>query len=500
MLIKRNKAIMVAAVLYGLMTLVFLSIGNALAEGDKASFESCFIDGISRVVKCMELEVPENWDQPDGKKITLHMAIVPAQGANQSPDPLIVLAGGPGQAASDYGALIPSAFNKINQNRDIILIDQRGTGSSNPLECDFGFGTAGRIPDQEIITALNFCLETFDSDIRFFTSFDIIKDLEFIRKTLGIEKYNIWGGSYGTRLGLLYMKLHPDSIRSAILDGVTAPNSRLFVLAPRAAEDAWLELVSVCLAELECAEAFPSLDQDFRDLLFDLTENPVTIQVKDLWSGATVDVLIDATWLAESVRTALYTPSRAALLPFALSRAKTGDFQSLIALSQDANFWAGDTMAIGSTLAILCSEELPRNPEEEVMAEAKGRFHKDYYFRFWELACQSVPVRDVLEGYEMPVSVEVPTLILSGEIDPVTPPFQGEIAMQGLPNAWHFTARNSGHNVTPTGCAPKLLAIFINQASADNIDSTCLDDSVRPPFLLTPLKYGLKSDSEGDLK
>ncbi len=492
----RNLALLMGAFFYGLVVVLLLGIQTVSAQGDVPVFKNCFNQGLPRQVKCFDFEVPENWDKPSGRKINLHGVVIPTQGAAAAPDPLLILAGGPGQAATDYGGLVPGTFGRINQKRDIILVDQRGTGESNPLECDFPLITAARVPDQVIVSDVEKCLETFDADIRYYTSLDILKDLEYVRRTLGYEKLNLWGASFGTRLGLLYMKLYPGSIRSAILDGVTAPNSRLFVMAPKAAEDAWLKLVEDCQAAPQCQETFPDLDRSFRTLLKRLEDNPETTKVRDIWSGEWTEVVIDRDWLAEAVRTALYVPSRSSLLPLALKVAQNGDYQPLLALSQDGGFWAGQTMALGSTLAILCSEDVPRNPEAEVEAAARGTFHGDYYYRFWKLACGPVPTRDVLSGYETPVTANIPTLILSGGLDPVTPPFEGEIAYQSLPRAWHFIAKNFGHNVSPGGCGPRLIAVFVDKASAKGLDPTCLSASVRPPFLLNPLQYGLNAGAK----
>jgi pimeloyl-ACP methyl ester carboxylesterase len=482
--------------IYGLLTLGFLGVSQAIAQDGKPAYQECFADGVSRAVQCYDFEVPLNWDDPEGQMINLHVMVIPAQGATPNPDPVFVLAGGPGQAATDYSPFVSTVFDRVIQTRDIILMDQRGTGDSNALECDFELATVGAFTEDELAEMISVCVESFDADMRYFTSFDIIKDLDFVRGSLGYEKINIWGGSYGTRLGLLFMREHPESIRSAVLDGVVAPQSRLFLEAPGAAEAAWQALLQACAADVRCDEAYPTLDQDLRGLLGDLAENPQTVTVLDIWSGKQVDILVNRDWLAETVRTALYIPTRTSILPLAIQKAKAGDYQSLLALNQDGNFWAGQTMAIGSTLAILCSEEIPRHDAAAVRARGQGTFHEDTYYRFWNAACQSVPTRNVIDGYEAPIKSSIPTMIFSGGLDPVTPPAMGAVAEAHLENVWHFVSPNAGHNVSPVSCGQKIIAWFYNSAAAD-FDASCIGDPVRPPFLITPLEYGLTIDSKG---
>ena len=218
---------------------------------------------MERQVRCGEVIVPENWDDPQGKKISLHLVVVPASGGFSEPDPIVLFSGGPGQAATDLGGFVSRDFGKINERRDVVLLDQRGTGKSTKLGCDLTLIPIAEISDEKILETVDACREGYDVDVRHFTTFDAIKDLEHIRTLLDVEKFNIWGVSYGTRIGLLYMKLHPEAIRTAVLDGVASPSEDLFVNAARDAERALQFMLSDCEATDECSETFPDLRKDF---------------------------------------------------------------------------------------------------------------------------------------------------------------------------------------------------------------------------------------------
>lgn len=489
-----KAAIVMVATMMGLAVFSVQAQANPLQQDEAyngATFERCFVRGEERAAKCKQVEVPVNWDEPNGQKIHINMAIIPAKGGFSEADPFVLFAGGPGQAATDYAALISVAFDEINERRDVILIDQRGTGGSHQLQCDFDVVTSGQgigyISPEDTREAITQCAASHeDVDIRYFTSFDAIKDVEHIREMLGIAQFNIWGGSYGTRIGLLYMKLHPTSIRTAILDGVTSPNSKIFDLSPKGAQDAFTSLADDCAADTACYAAFGNINATFDGLLKKYRDNPEQMQVLNPITAEWMEGEMNETLLADIVRTSLYQPSRASILPFALSQAEGGNFKPLFALTLDGLSWAGDTMAMGLTLSVLCSEDLPRHTDAGAALAGKGSFHKDFYYKFWRAACDSWKIRDVIDGYTDPITVDVPTLVLSGGIDPVTPPMSAEYAVKNLPNVLHLIAPKSGHNVSPFGCAPDIMGDFVDSGSLEGLEGTCLTKPIRPAFLIRP--------------
>lgn len=481
--IETTLILMLASGLY-----LMMHTAPLLADGTTAriDFKRCYIDGVETAAKCFDIEVPLNWDAPEGRQINLHGAIIPAQGMNAEAGPLVVLAGGPGQAATGYGRLVGAAFHRINQRRDIILIDQRGTGRSNPLNCAFDGNLLGDVSLQTMRAFGQDCAAAQDVDVRYFSSLDILKDLEHVREWLGIEQVNLWGASYGTRLGLLYMKEYPASVRSAILDGVTPPNNSLFLMAPATSEAAWQKLVRDCQADSVCAEAYPNLNERLHALLDKLATNPEEASFVNTATGEQVSGLMTQEWFAEAIRSALYVPSQSALIPYAIAQAEKGDFRTFGALVANAAAWASSTMYVGSTMAILCREDVPTLGADAARAAGENSFHGDYYYRNWAASCAHWPVFEVPEGYNDPIISDIPTLLLSGGLDPITPATTAFVAEESLSNVAHFIADNAGHNVSAHGCAPGLMADFVSAASAEGLDGQCLNKPVRPPFLITP--------------
>lgn len=488
--LKKHINLFHAFILTFALAVITLQMARAQQPPAKAPdvvYTKCHLTGLMKAAKCLDLDVPMNWDDPEGQQINLHVAIVPARGGFAEDDPLIVLAGGPGQAATDFGALSNTRLAKINQRRDIIFMDQRGTGQSHSLACTFADELYGDLEANLVTKMMQECLaEHDDVDVRYFTSFDAVKDIDFLRKTLGIEQLNIWGGSYGTRLGLLYMKLHPDHVRSAILDGVTAPNSRLFNLFGQGTQASFDKLVAACAADGPCQEAFPNLKARFYALLDKYRNSPQKMPFKLPMTGEMVDGLVNDKFLSAIVANALYFPTRSSLLPYAITQAEVGNFAPLFALSLEGTMTTGRGIAQGLMASVFCAEDLPRHSFEETARENAGSFQENKFYQYWAAACEGWPTRPVTEGYEDPITVDIPTLILSGALDPVTPPMSADFAVKHLPNVLHLIANNSGHGVSGFGCAPLIMGDFIKTASHEGLDGTCLNTPNRPAFILGP--------------
>ncbi|MEX0300141.1 MAG: alpha/beta fold hydrolase [Kordiimonas sp.] len=481
----RVKAALLSCVSVLLYAVSALSpVRAATPEG--IEYNRCYIDNIDTAAQCFDLEVPLAWDNPDGTTISLSGAIIPAKTMDAAEDPLVILAGGPGQAATTYGALVERAFYKIRERRDIILVAQRGTGGSHALSCEFPDEFNGEVSDETLQDFSRLCAAEQDVDVRYFSSMDVLQDLEHVRRRLGVQQVNLWGGSYGTRLGLLYMKLYPESIRSAILDGVTSPEESLFVQAAVSAEAAWQKLVNACENDVDCKEVHPDLDSRLKTLLRQLEEQPVETVLRNPATGKPETVVVGHKWLAEAVRSALYVPSQTSIIPFALQRVEQGDYSVFGALAANSAAWASSTMTIGSTLSVLCREDVPVINQAEAERLGANSFHGAIYYNNWAALCANWPVFDVPEGYGDPIISDIPTLILSGALDPVTPPAMARVAEDGLSNVQHMIAENAGNNVSAFGCAPDIMADFIKAASPEGIDAACLNEPVRPAFVLTP--------------
>ncbi len=463
-------------------SLLILAAGPGRAQSNG---EACFLEGLREAVRCHEITVPLDHDAPDGETITLFAAVLSAREAGGPPDPLFLLAGGPGQAASTFGALVNQSFDRVRRRRDIVLLDQRGTGRSNRLPCDMGDNVFQAFDAALIEDTLRTCADEAGLDVRYFQTEDAARDLDRVRSVLGYDQINLWGASYGTRMALHYMKRFPDQVRTAVLDGITSPTQPLFTAASGYAQDALDSLLTDCAADPACGEAFPSLDEDVTALLGSFADEARPIEIVGVDGVTRQTVFLSGDILAEAIRGALYTPQRAALLPYALTRAaRYDDFAPLGAMLYDSLAFSLETMATGLTYAVLCTEDIAATSLAEAQEAGADSFHGDLYYRIFSAGCGGWPSRPAPADYAKPVRADMPVLALSGALDPITPPKSAEEALQYLPNATHLIAPGAGHNVTPVACTSKLIARFVDDPSAE-LDASCLDETRRPPFTIS---------------
>lgn len=442
--------------------------------------------------QCARFPVPEDHAHPQGRKIALNIAWLPADNkGGGTPDPVFFLAGGPGQAATDHAAIIDAALKETRKQRDIVLIDQRGTGKSNPLDCRDAKGQPLKLDETAAFDEASFsayvgqCLASLTgrADPRFYTTGDAIADLDAVRAALGVAKINVIGGSYGTRVAQQYTMHYPQHTRSVVLDGV-APN-RLVVggeFAPRL-DEALRRQDAQCAALPACKARFATtgdLITRLKALKARLAAAPVSVRYHDPGTHALRQDTLNADTLTGLVHGVSYAPQLASLLPLVVSEAEQGRYESLMAI---AKFWSnqmGDQLNRGMQWSVICAEDAPRyqpNP-----ADAGTVLGPDLARMFFA-ACSQWPRGKVAADFTAPFTVDLPTLVISGELDPVTPPVYGEEVVKQLTNARHFVLRGQGHGGMGLGCMPKLLARFFETTDAKALDAKCLDSlSYVPPF------------------
>ncbi|NVJ98312.1 MAG: alpha/beta fold hydrolase [Alphaproteobacteria bacterium] len=468
------------------MTAGLLALAGLMPAGAQQSLsdnqdptEPCFIPGIRERVRCMTLEVPLDYDNPDGRKIDVFTAIVPARGSNAEKDALWLLAGGPGQAAAEWGGLAKTALRAIHQKRDIVLMDQRGTGKSNPLECKMGSEQVF----EELTDWTRFiadCRAEYDIDVRHFTMENVIRDMEEVRKALGQEKLNLWGGSWGTRTAGLYEKRHPDRVRSIVIDGVAPPDVSLFESAPASAERALRLLAQDCLEVDGCAVKYPDFEENVDTLIRRAENGDLRYEGKDLLTGKPLSFDLNFTSAVEGIRALMYSANSTVMLPYLVQEAVEGNLAPWAAAAASG----GDAgMYLGATLSILCGEELPRVRADALEAAATDSFAKDSYYQYWKAGCQGWESMPGADDAHEPIATDVPTLILSGNLDPITPPEMGEHWLKGASNARHIVVNGNGHITSNTACMPRLIGEFVDTLDPKALDDACLGHMKRLPVV-----------------
>ena len=459
-----------------------------LAAPGSLDLAPCHVAGSQEALRCGTLDVPENPDDPASRTLSLAVVVAPARGPEPAPDPLFILAGGPGQAATDLVRLATLAFDGVRAERDLVFVDQRGTGSSNALVCDLeavlGSSVFGGSPD--VSAALEVCLETLEThaDLGLYTTFHAMPDLDRVREALGYETINLWGGSYGTRAAMVYQELFPERTRSLVLDGSAPFETRLPMFYARDAQRAWDLLVADCAADTACRDRYGDLQASFETLLATLDDEPATVQIPDPRSGEPLDLTVRGGDLANALRAILYSSQRAALVPFLIERALAGDYAPWVATTTQMTAATAKTMSLGMTFSVLCSEDHPRIDPEAALKATEGTFLGTEVLEVWRDACTLWPKATLPPGFDQLSESAVPALILSGEADPVVPPEWGEETLARFENGRHLTVPGTGHNTSHVGCIPDLIAEFLDTTDARGLEASCVEDVERPPFTL----------------
>lgn len=435
--------------------------------------------------QCSTLEVPANPNEPSGPALSLFVARIPALAAAAADDPLVLIAGGPGQSAVDLYLQIGAAFDPILRQRDILLMDQRGTGrSADGFICsvpeDIDFQTADRQLLRELVTS---CQAALSHDPRHFTTSIAVGDLDRLREAFGVSRWNLYGVSYGTRVAQHYLRRYPEHVRSVILDGVVPPD---LVLGPDIADHAQAALDGIfgrCKQDRACSARFGALDQKFMELLRRLDQPGLTV-AQSTDSGTQADIVV-AEHLLGVTRLMSYSAATAALLPLTIDEAYHGRYDTLIA--QAEILIAGTEQAISFPMhnAVACSEDIALVDDDGTIYGA-GTYLGSTIMGALSTICADWPVGPVDADFNELLVTDKPVLLLSGGNDPVTPASYAEHVKEGgLTNAAHIVAQDQGHGIAAVGCVPRLIESFIETTAPDHIGGDCLKSQSPTPFFLS---------------
>jgi pimeloyl-ACP methyl ester carboxylesterase len=439
--------------------------------------------------RCGTLEVLEDPGRPDGRKIKLRVAVIPADSPNAKPDPVFVLAGGPGQSITETYPRIAPAFERLHQERDIVLVDQRGTGGSGPLACP-GAGGASREAEllpTEAGRVAGECARSLHVDLTRYGTADFVRDLDAVRGALGYEQVNLVGFSYGTRAALAYARARPERVRTLVLDGVVPFQMVVGADFDRDSDRALAALFQRCVAEPACRERYPHLEKEFLEQLARLDQKPEKVRARHPVTGEPVDLTVDGDAVRQVVLAFLYESETAALLPPLLRQARDGDLAPLAAqgILAVADIQAG--MSRPLQLSVLCSEDVPlfTDPTPGAPPTFLGNGARDAF----RTVCAEWPRAPLDPSFRESPRIEVPALLLSGEADPVTPPRWADVAAASLPASLRITVPGQGHGVLVRGCLPRVVTEFVKRGTADGLDVSCAD-RMRPAPIFLDLQGG----------
>ena len=434
----------------------------------------CRVADLEEEVLCGRYEVYENRAAGTGRKIGLNVVVLPAKTADVAPDPLVFLAGGGVVPATSYAPYFSRAFPDLRLRRDILLIDQRGSGASNALECELPMDPANAEfrDEARFLEAVRRCRKELErkADLRYYTTPVAMDDLDEVRGWLGYPRLNLLGVSYGTKAAMVYLRQHPERVRSMVLHGVVPLDVPMWLEFPRSYQQALDEVFAACTRQRGCHDAFPNIAQEFSVLLKRLAEKAVKVKVSKPETGQEVEVPIDAEILSGFVGSVLFSAARIHDLPLLIHLAHAGDYQPL-ARRLAARGESG--IAKGVYLSIVCNDEIPQFDAAAVPAATAGTFMGAFRLGREVLACGEWVRGWLPEGYRAPVRSNVPALVLTGALDHVTPPRYGEGVARSLANARHLVLPGRGHNDTDP-CVAEIEQAFVAAGGLEGLETSCL--------------------------
>lgn len=482
-----NSKLRLAVVLF-LGLLIALQTSSAKPQNSaRVILTPCTVEGIKGKVNCGTYEVFENRATRKGRKININIMVFPATGDRREPDPVFYFAGGPGSAATEDAVGVVPGIVKIHEHRDLVFVDQRGTGKSHPLKCSFYDPSD---PQSYLgyffpLDGVRKCREELEpkADLTLYTTTIAADDLDEVRAALGYDKINLLGGSYGTRAAMVYWKRYPKHVRTAMLQGISPTNQYLPRDYPPETERALQGILADCASDEACNKAFPNLQSETKAVLERLLKGPVEVELQN----PVTKVWLSRDLAAEAVRYMLYNPRAASRLPLFLHAAAGGNFSQL---AQAAFNFRKNLVGSGSNgmyLTVTCAEDIPWIDPVESERLAQNTFLGGYRARQQREACALWPRAKIAADYAKPVTSNIPALILTGEWDPVTPPKNGDFIARTLPNSLHVVVPHGAHGLgglEGLDCIERLQANFVERATAKGLDTACVKNIHRRGFAL----------------
>jgi pimeloyl-ACP methyl ester carboxylesterase len=456
----------------------------------------CHVPDLADEVLCGDLPVWENRSTKSGRKISLHIVVVPAKSPDPLPDPIVFLEGGPGEAATQDAAGLAEELAGLRRERDILLVDQRGTGRSHLLKCHEGGSDddlQGYLHELFPLDLLRACVKTLDADLTLYSSDPAADDLDEVRAYLGYERLNLIGGSYGTRAAQVYMRRHPEHVRSVILNGYVTMDARIPLGIARQAQVALDKLFDECADDEACRHAFPDPRGELKAVLARFDPGPVRGTVPHPKTGKPVALTLPKSSFLTAFRSMQYAPASAVRLPLYIHLAYQGDWTPF--LREALSYFQDPDWAIGMYLSLTCAEDTARIDPAAVAAETAGTYLGDDRVRQQVAACAFWPTAKLPAEFWQPVRSVAPVLLLSGWLDPATPPEWSAEASRTLANSTRVLLRDSSHGsfgLAHPECLVRMTEDFIRSGTGIDLDTRCVKDMKRPPFALTlePLPGG----------
>ena len=455
--------------------------GGQVVYAQSSSLQSCSVPGVERSARCGAVEVLENPDRPGSRKLEIHFAVIPAAKGHAYSDPIVPLLGGPGESAIDAAKWAVDRLEPMLNDRDLLLVDERGTGRSAALQCHF-FSPANPSESLENLfppSAVETCAKELaaHAELTQYSYQRFADDLEKVRHTLGYGPLNLFAGSYGTRAAQVFVRTYPDSVRTIYLGSVDPIDIANPLPFAKAAQSALEGTFTACESDVSCHSAFPHVREEFSQIMDQLSSARVLVEVP----GHAGKLALSQGRVAEWFRSLLYRPSSAARLPWLIDRASKGDWAPIVKGILDDQSGADSDLSQGLFLSITCSDDIPFVRQEEVAAATRNTFLGDWRLRQQEAACKVWPHSVVPASYREPIETQAPTMFVAGASDGGTPLWFTQHAAPGFRNRLELIMSNRGHTEWDT-CVETTYQRFLEHASVQGLDASACAQLARPPF------------------
>lgn len=443
----------------------------------------CTVGASSTAAACGTFGVYENRRGHTGRTISLRVVVLKAKHATRQA--IAVIAGGPGQSATAFAPKVAdggfdNALSALRDKYDLLFVDNRGMGQSNPFTCDL---TPVDNPDTyfrelwptKLLVACR-AKSAASHDLSKYNTDNAVDDLDDLRAALGYPKIVVDGGSYGTYFALVYVRKHGRHVESAVLDSIDPPHFQEPPGSPAGAQTALDGLIAKCRRDTACQRQFPKFPEHFQAVVHRLDKGTLPVPLDNRALALSKEVFVD------QVRHAMYDPYLASYVPYIFERAYQRDYAPLGQLVQTESRSFANDVNTGANLSYVCAETMPFINEAQLRAAAAHSFAGDLRFRAEQRACSIWSVQAMPRDFDNPVRSDIPMLFISATDDPGTPPRNGEMAMRYLPNAREVLVQGAGHS-TQTPCTERLVAQFVRARSARGLNvSRCTGDFKAPPF------------------
>jgi pimeloyl-ACP methyl ester carboxylesterase len=479
-MIERRNAIRLGVVLASLF-----ATGGVIwsrSAPSPVTFEDCGQGEVSEGIRCRYVEVPEVPGDRSSRTLRIKVVVLQALGAAPHREPLLVLQGGPGVAGTLMAPNFARFAPMLRESRDLVFFDQRGTTGSGSLTCAFlgRYDFLGALFPVDHVTACRRELSQH-ADLSAYTNTTSADDLEAVRISLGAETWSLLAYSFGTRLAQTYARKYPNRVHAVVLDGVVPFDADLTTDLATSMQRSLDYVVARCERDDECRTTYPDTRKALVRLVTRVDSAPVPVRLSDD-QGRTLAGKFGHWEFAYALRGMLYGPMAASIPAWTHDAESTGDFTQFARVYWQRSRWVGDSTSLALHLGVYCSEDMPFSDSAGAVSRAQGTLMGARYYTEYRAGCASWPMPRASNDLRQPWKSDIPTLLFSGERDPVTPPEYGERVARSLTNARHIVIPGGGH-AESSACKTQLIASFL-AAPREKQDTSCVSELDFPRFVI----------------